>query len=265
MDEEGAWNTWQNVLSAVSSRFDASDAMYFHDPFQDALAAARIVMGYTGYSTAEPGEPLNEESCIARAPRHMNETLDGYALWLAAMWRHQFRSVMFAVSGKQSERVSVSVILPVTETAASQLSSGEIGVTGLMPADIPPQSKYLFLCAIAAPIHLQGLRVKEITEAQVHCALYQCAYFTRGLKPYRPVFLTIAGNPQYRKRLRRLGFRDVGTCLHGTDKPLVILRHPKESGRKSFKDWSAYKMLSTALDLYKIGNYRRWRDEDRED
>jgi hypothetical protein len=265
-DEDGVWRGWRSVLGALTGRFRDRREMYPAGE-EDCLAAARMVVICAGYKTAQPGEPLDEDACLARGERLMKLTVDDYARWLTALWRKERRVVTFAIVARKSggkercERVGVAVILPLSSEAARRFSAGEINGWDLGPDDLEVPAKYVFINAVGQRDLLQGYSVRERTRAEAHSALYQIAYLTNGIRPMRPTLLTIVTNPQYEQRLRRMGYRKLGVNIHGTDIPIVALRHPGEIRQPTGRDWYAYRFMMTMVEIYQKVNRGQWRRE----
>jgi hypothetical protein len=265
---EGVWDTWQTVVAAVADRFEDCDEMYFHNPYRDSVVAAHMVARTVGLLNAMPGESLGDSDCEARGERHMGRSVETYARWLLAMSRREIRSVMFVVAPvragppKQYVPIGATVVLPLKEDVFRRFCAGVIADGELTPDDMQQPSRHILVDAIAEPPASVGISLEEVTAAQAHCVLYQVAYFTRGLRPRRPCVVTFGGAPKYIERMRRQGYRDMGTCMPGSDKPIMLLAHPADGGKRALRSFASYNLLKLSLGLYQLANKRQWRKED---
>jgi hypothetical protein len=254
-DHKAVWPEWRTILHAVIERFEDCPEMYFESA-EEVRRAAGVIVRCVGYKIARPGEALDGESCLVRGMAMMGRSADDYARWLCALWERDRHTVMAPVHRPANgpiERLGVSVILPLMESAFRRFWSGEIGDQEIAASVLQVPSKYLFIDALGEPPEtLAGPH--ERSAAQAQCMLYQQAYFSRGQR--HPILFTIAANPQYKERLKREGFREVGTCLHGTDVPIVALCHREDLPGGSPGDWIHYKMFSFLLSCFQQHN--RW-------
>jgi len=261
----GAWSGMDTVLGSTGDFFESRDEMYCRNRADTVLAAQTIVMGI-GEKIAQPGEPVDDESCLRRGEKTMQRSWEDYRDWLNSMRTREPRSVMFSIlrreskrAGTKQQRASISVILPLTENAYHRLLKGEAFDHELTPDDLQTPSKHVFVNSLH-PLQHARVTIEEQTAAEVHCVGYQLAYLTRGLRPFRPVVITFISNPESRERLCALGYQPTGTSMRETDKPIFQLAHPKEFGKRS--NW--YKMnyfkFQCSLKLYQMAN--RWRDNE---
>lgn len=268
-DEDGVWRNWRSIFHALTGRFRDCPEMYAASE-EDCLAASRIVVQCIGYKYARPGESLDEVSCLERGVGIFRRSVEDYASWLAAMWRKERRAVMFAVVPRRRggrevrQRVGVSVVLPLVERAFRQFTSGEISDEELGPEDLETPSRYAFLHAIGQMNRLSGFTVRERTRAEAHAVLYQLACLTYGIRPFRPVVVSVLTNPQYERRLRRMGYRENGARVPGTNVPVVLLRPPREVEEPTMRERYSYRVFTTALSFYQDVNRGLWRRERRQ-
>jgi hypothetical protein len=268
-DADSRWFDWHSIVRTVTERYRAGRQHYFSDPPNDARSVARLAAEYVGRLVAADGDSLDPDACASRGEADLRRSTDDYAAWIYAMWRHDYRTVMYvirrAAAGrrKQPDPIGVTILLPLSDDAFRRLSAGEISDKDLTEADLVPASKRLFLQMMSDTGAGRGLSARDIEEAQIHNIMYQIAYFSRGERPARPTVLTLAPTPALHERLRRHGHHDVGVQLRGTDKPLVWLRPPEEFEGSGWKDHVAYDMFLLAIKPYKLSNAAEWKQEDR--
>jgi hypothetical protein len=265
-----------SILDFIRSKFEDHDAMCCHNPVRDSLQAAEMIARCVGHMDENATIPESPASRLQRGIEKMAwPSLDEYAGWLMGMLRKDYRTVMFAVARHKKEwvRIAAVVVLPLTESAFNRFCAGEISERELTPDDLQPRSKYLLIHAMSDEC-VPGISDSQRSRAQAHCVMYQCAYFTRLLKPLHPVAVTIKTNPQYADRLHRHGYREIGVCMRGSDYPIMVLRHPSEStteSRRSKSLWDAldelisYRLMRDGLKLYRVANKQIWAEEDRID
>ena len=251
---EGVWRDLRSVVHYATERFFDDDSMYLKNPYRDPFAVAEMLASSVGRKSTHP----DDESDLDAGQRIMGITLDALTRWVAAMWRAEFRTVMFSMA--DGCRVATSIILPMREESFDRLYSGDLGCWEIAPSDLEQPSRFLFIMALGED-PLPNVSTKGRTAAQAHCMFYQASYFTRRSK--RPVFLAIATNEQYAIRLKRHGYLETGNALRHTDKPIVVLRHPAEVAAPTQRDWLSYRLMLLMIRMYQTANARRWKLEDR--
>ncbi len=275
---EGPWRTPATMDSAITSHTErlirsfADDAreMYLHmyDLPGEFLAIAEGIARMDGYKTAKPSDLQDAQACLASGLQNGGwSSVDEFASWLAKMHRAEPHTVMYAVhSGR---RVGAFVTLPLSERGYQRIIRGEVHERDLTSDDLHPRSgsKHVELFVLDDyAYHIPPISMSEgIAVAQMHLMLVQIAYFTRGLRPYRPVIFAVARIPQYADRLRNHGFRNVGQQIAGASAPIYVLQHPDEWGNVELSelDKAAHARWTDTLQWYQEWNHKRWERDDR--
>jgi hypothetical protein len=267
---DGGWENWHSVLDVVTDRFTDCAEMYLHNPSEDLPRIADVVLHNAGEILAPPGPRMTREEYIAHGERVMQCKKPDYIAWLKRIRESQERSVLYVVHPEQKDGetvykpIGVSIIVPLNDTGYKEFTMGAINYFGVGPEHIASPSKHLFIATLYRFPEASHLSVKELSAAEINCTLYQCAYFTRGIRPFRPSFCTFAAIPQYIERLTRLGFRNNGHVMPGYDAPIMTMAHHKDPGGSAkWKLWARYNMLRLALIVYRRANRDQWAGEGR--
>jgi len=250
------------VAQAIFSPPVESEASDLGDPDIEIPRVARAIVEHVGRMNPALGA---SGTVVERGEEVMGRTLAEYTNWLRAVHDRNRRAVQYAVSSK-GHRVAVCVLLGTTRGVFDAVCAGEMSDAEIDPDDILPASgKYILVNALAPVGEHEGLPSRERERAEEFCVFRQIAYFTRGLRPFRPAFYVIAGNPHVADRLRRQGFRPTGNPLKGTEKTVMVLCHRREVGgpRMTLKERLSYLQLRLAARVFRVINFHKWRREDR--
>ena len=263
--DPGVWADPHTTFSALTGFLTANREMYWESLSEDAGLAARMVMLTLGHKIAAFGDSLEEEACIRRGEVGMGRTIEEYGGWLAdiAARPGMSRSLMFFTSG--GKKIGAAVVLPLKEESWLQITRGERFDRELTAADIQPMSRHLFIHALSDAEGFPDVAVREKTVAQAWCIMYQAAYFTRRIRPMRPVVTTLASNDYYRATMLKQGYVDTGKTMPITGYPIFFLGSPREFGELTVKRWVPYQLFTLSLKMYQLANYKAWKREDRRD
>lgn len=243
---------WQNVLSTLVDTDSIDESFAFCKTAEDVEAAARIVMECVGRS--HEGRKI-ADTPLAAGEIYMKRSLAQYAAWLRQFWIQRAHTVMFGHIGGQ--RVSVSVILPLTEDAYQRVRTGQTADHELTPDDYQSPSRRLFFNALAEVQLEKKPSRKRLTMAQGHCALYQlamCSPIAVGLKEL-PTMLSLGATSANTRRAEVFGLCPVGTKLKGFDVPLLEVKAPP---RHKIPANAVYEGMCATVRVYQAAFSEHW-------
>jgi hypothetical protein len=144
--------------------------------------------------------------------------LKEHAQWLYRIQREHPAAVLFAVrSGRRTG--GASIVLPLTAWAFRRVLRGEASAFELSPDDLQSPTKYVMVLA-QHDRDRSSRRTYPNSLALLRVTVWQCAYVTRYLDPYRPVGITFGATPLFVRRLEGHGYRNTGLRMRGTRIPL---------------------------------------------
>lgn len=258
--EKGIWRSQQAVIDTLVAKFQSGSEMYVGNLVEDTLTATRMIMHTLGHKTAEKGDDLSRGACIQRGETKCPRNAAQYAQWLLSLAKGEFsRILMFSVHKHQ--RVGAVVVLPLSEAAYRKTVAGEMGSFDYTPADLSLPAYALFIHAMSDAEDFPNLKVSAKTQAQARTMLYQAAYFTWRLKPYRPAVVSLATNDFYRDLMVSQGMRDSGAVDPASGFRIMVIRHPSETRDRRVSSKLQYHLLITVSRIYQIVNSRAWRKE----
>jgi hypothetical protein len=269
MQDDGEWTSVKTMFGTLTNQFNDCEEMYFHNPRKDSVIAARMFLHTMGYLMSVDGELRDQESCMQRGQKIMDRTVEEYAEWLYQIVKRQPRSIMYIVKKKKGSRsseyvrIGASTILPLTEDAFNRVCSGQLYDRDITPDDLQQPTDYIFVNLMAEPDPSQNLSVNEATAAQIHCMLYQAAYFTRSTSMRDMKIIAVGGIPKYVERLKSHGYEVTEYCMNKTPYPIMILKRPEKRNNRTFATWVRFNLLTLCLRMFQVANYRRWRRKDK--
>lgn len=255
-----AWRDWPRVADALFSRYQEREECYVHNPAVEILAIAHAVVSNVGRTNGAAGDGLTD---LRRGEAVMGRTAAEYARWLLAVHARDNRAVMYTVTAG-GRKVGASVVFATPPGVAERFFAGELSDREMTPDDVLRNGRFLYVNAVTPFDAVRDVSAADREAAEVRCVFFQAAYFARGLKPLRPVSYMIPGNELIRERLLRFGYRPTGHVMKGTDKPVMHLRSPAESGDATATARLFYAHLRMSIRVYQWANGRQWRQEDRD-
>jgi hypothetical protein len=193
--EIGIFRNPESILTALTGHLKDCDEMYLHKRVRDSRRVARMLLYTVGFQAAKPNESQDQESCVRRGEIVMGRSRAEYAGQLLD-WSEGddfLRTVMFIVSG--GERIGAAVVLPLKEDTFRRICSGELHDKHLTREDLDVQSRYLFIHNMSNAEQVGRIGATQRTTAQARTICYQLAYYTRHLRPLRPVAISLAVSP----------------------------------------------------------------------
>jgi hypothetical protein len=270
--EDQGWEDPTRIYDALTNQLrDGADELYAQNPLRDIADAARIVEDWLGRTVAKPGEWLVGVTPGLHPRSSMGWTSrDHYERWLLSLLDAQYRSLMFPVvrvGGDGTEewrRVGVSVMVPLSESAFLRMVAGELNDQDLTAKELQSPTRYIYIHAMIDDDRLPpGVTALQRAAAEAQCFMYQLAYFTRGIKPFNPVLVTIVTCRLFEERLRRQHFREVGKCLRGTKARIVQFPLRTAKGKLHLSDLPAYELWRLGLRVIQKVNAPIWRREEK--
>jgi hypothetical protein len=245
---------YKDLYEKLPRSLSDADDMYVHNPDIECLGIADACLRQVGrYAALAKNGAID---VLALGQNAMQVEREELAKWLRMCSKAAFRSIVYAVvpekkKGRPSERIAVSVLLPVAESFAALYCSGKGDALDLAPNQILSEGRYIFAVILAELEAAQGKDRKTYNAAVSHCLTYQSAYFTRNLEPLAPVIFCPAPRPDERERMLELGWMNSGVCVKDTNTPILTLG--KSDGAGDERQSRLYSSL--------IRKYRRYREE----
>ena len=264
--KEGFWREPESILHALTHQLSDDQAMYLHHPRLELLPVARMIAEMVGHKAAEPGDPLDADSCVRRGEAKLARTAPHFALWLLELIGTDYppRLVMNVIYKKTP--IGVSVVLPLKEGPYHKLCRGLLHHSEIRRDDLDTNAGRLFIFIACDPVGMPELSPNKRSRAQLRTLWYQLAYFSRYQKPFHPSFVAVVSHPGYELRARHQGFVKTGACEKGTSFPVMVLGSAREmramGKRLSTQCCLKYEILCTVMRLFRAVNRRRWRKED---
>lgn len=251
------------LLGPLHNSLEDRNAHYIRDPDEEIPQIAEHLVRFIGQANPSLDDGLDE---IARGEAIMNRSVAEHAEWLRKIHAVDRRAILYGICERRgrSQIVSASVLFATSPEACERFCSGTISDLEIRPSDVLPRGKHLYLSSIVPMGNAIGASEKEIERCQIRSLFTQAAYFSRGLKPFRPTIYTVASSPVYRLRLKRHGYDFTGANVKGCTEPIMRLQHPGDVGRRwsSRQRFAAYSILCFSLKLMQAWNRKRWATPD---
>jgi len=182
----------------------------------DVAKAVDMILIASGHYLAQPGEMLSDEEAVRLVEAITKISRQDYLEKVVESWRFASWSIAFAVIDRA--RVACSRVLPLTETVYEDIRSGQRSIDDCTIQDFVLPSRSLFIDAIGEKSESEYPHVDKRSKQQLRTLFLQFAYLSYNEHARQPLrILSLAGTPTYMKRAKKLGFRSVGACMHGTD------------------------------------------------
>lgn len=260
--ELGWWANAIRLVGAMATPFRPHDRMRM-DIEKDPLLAARWELDSVGYKLAKPGDSLDPGPCMRRGEEKMRRTEGQYTSWIRRFLETPGYRRTFMFYLRRDRRVGMIGVFPLKQAVWERMAAGEIFDGELTPDDLQYTSRYLYNHGMSDAERVP-MRDHERTFAQTRCIMYQYAYYTRGIEPFRPMILSPACCDYYRTLLGRHGYRPNGHTMKGTDTPMMVYAHKKDGGSRLRRHQIAYDLHMVIARRLQKDNRKQWLEEDKE-
>lgn len=232
------WNaTFSEMVAEVFGRLRRPSEAIFARDVSELNQIADIICLRVGRSQGgEINRRVPPAKALQIAEQTMRQSREEMSVWLRSLWETDDRIPTFACVDRDT-RVGVSVVVPLTESAAAAYKSGTLDIRLIGKEHIEIGSKYLFLAAVGENTDLDQRAIGRYSMAHMRAMFYQAGVLgaDQSLPGNSIELLAFAGHEIAQKRLERKGFHATGTALLGSGQPIMVLLPPTRGVRLRFE------------------------------